>query len=589
METKQSMPAKPRRNECVQIVNRQDYQFVIITVVDGSPRALELRMDRLVWVAVLLIASMVITSCGGTSQSVAPTKAASNITVQTSTPKSVVDQGESIQLAATISGTNSQLVTWSITEGSAGGTISAQGLYTAPAASGSFHIVATSQADTSKTSVVTIAVASVTVSISPSESSVQQNSTKQFTAGISGTVDHRIAWAVSEGASGGSIDGEGLYRAPATTGTFHVVATSVADPSKSAMATATVNQGFKITGSLNHARSMHTATLLKDGRVLITGGVGTDGSNLDSAEIYDPVIGSFSVTSGKMRLARTGHTATLLNDGRVLIAGGFLDSTVNTIYASAELFDPVTETFSAVGDLTAGRSDHTATLLADGRVLMVGGGIGSTQGTAEFYNPDTQAFVPSGAEPWAVDHAYGHSATRLANGKVLIAGGVDSSDFVLGFAEIFDPANGKFSNTTPVRRYYHTATLLKDARVLITGGSDGNFLMASAQLYDPANGTLSATGSLASKLWHATANLLGDGRVLIAGGKTPGDCGGTTDECGPTTALAEIYDPGTGTFLSSVNMNVSRAGHTATTLQDGRVLITGGVTPDGTTDSAELY
>jgi WD40 repeat protein len=124
------------------------------------------------------------------------------------------------------------------------------------------------------------------------------------------------------------------------------------------------------TGSLNLARSNHTATLLSDGKVLIVGGMGNSGA-LTSAELYDPVAGTFSAATGSLNTARYNHTATLLSDGKVLIAGG--NDNGGAVIASAELYDPTTQTFSAVGDLNTVRNYHTATLLSDGKVLIAGG------------------------------------------------------------------------------------------------------------------------------------------------------------------------------------------------------------------------
>jgi len=127
---------------------------------------------------------------------------------------------------------------------------------------------------------------------------------------------------------------------------------------------------FDNTGSLNTARDSHTATLLSNGKVLVAGGVG--GAYLTSAELYDPASGTWTAT-GSLNTARGQHTATLLPDGKVLVAGGTLNSNGNNSLASAELYDPVSGTWTATGSLTTARFVHTATLLPNGKVLVAAG------------------------------------------------------------------------------------------------------------------------------------------------------------------------------------------------------------------------
>jgi hypothetical protein len=294
---------------------------------------------------------------------------------------------------------------------------------------------------------------------------------------------------------------------------------------------------FTATGSMSSARSDHTATLLSDGRVLLAGGTGSDGSGawspLKSAELYDPKTGTFSPT-GSMSSFSWDRTATLLSDGRVLIAGG------NS--GSAELYDPSTGTFSPTGSMSSGRWGHTATLLSDGRVLIAGG------------LPD-----------WSP----------------------------LASAELYDPKTGAFSATASMNaaRYGHTATLLSDGRVLIAGSDPGGdpddnlAYSASADMCDPKTGAFSPTGSMTTARGGHTASLLSDGRVLIAGGDVKKSGLGYKS----TTASAELYDPKTGTFSSAGSMSSGRYGHTASLLSDGRVLITGGVKDQSILASAEVY
>ena len=150
------------------------------------------------------------------------------------------------------------------------------------------------------------------------------------------------------------------------------------------------------TGNLNVGRAAHTATLLRDGRVLVAGGWGTTGY-LASAEIYDPATGAWSLT-GSMSESRENHTATLLQDGRVLVAGGFNRSPGDTYLIGAEIYDPASGAWSAAADMDNQRSQHTATLLPSGNVLVVGGKSSATGylSAAVIYSPSADIWIGVG-------------------------------------------------------------------------------------------------------------------------------------------------------------------------------------------------
>ena len=349
---------------------------------------------------------------------------------------------------------------------------------------------------------------------------------------------------------------------------------------------------FSHTGSMSVQRERHTATLLQDGRVLVAGGgygCCDDFTDLSSAELYDPATGTFSPT-GSMTETLSGHIATLLKDGRVLMVGG--DST-------AEIYDPRVGKFTATASLVESMDIvSTATPLHDGRVLVTGYDESQDANSqewqytplAELYDPSTGSFRVTGGP---IDGCLGDSATPLDDGRVLLVDCDDGGDGDgSAQAELYDPATGSFAITGAMTkaRTYPDATLLADGRVLITGGcssiSDGlQPLLASAEIYSPATGTFSATGDMIEARHGHTATLLRSGKVLIAGGVGNGD--------EPNLDSAELFDPATGRFSPTLwRMVTDRRGDTATLLQDGRVLIAGGEGGDNLPpqlSSAEIY
>src|SRR6266550_4844245 len=294
-------------------------------------------------------------------------------------------------------------------------------------------------------------------------------------------------------------------------------------------------------------------------------------SNLDG--------GTWTVT-GDLNTARYLHTATLLPNGIVLVAGG-LDSNFSVL-ASAELYDPATGTWTATGSLNTARTSHTATLMSNGTVLIAGGRSIEALASAELYDPATGTWTPTGSLNTARES---HTAALLSNGMVLVAGGYDSMTHVLASAELYDPVSGSwtFTGNLNTARTVKNATFLTNGMVLVAAGSTNSGILASAELYDPVSGSWTLTGSLNNGRSANTATLLPNGMVLVAGG----------DDItfpSPPIASAELYDPETSTWSVTGNLNTARELHSATLLTSGMVLAAGGFDSNfDVSASAELY
>jgi Kelch motif/Galactose oxidase, central domain len=335
-------------------------------------------------------------------------------------------------------------------------------------------------------------------------------------------------------------------------------------------------------GTLTESRSWHSATLLRDGRVLVIGGASPGDIPATMGELWDPLTGVFE-PAGTLNTPRLRHSATRLNDGRVLVVGGH-DQT--GIFDSAELWDPASRAFSVVGSLAMGRESHTATLLSDGRVLVIGGSTGgpASLDSAELFDPVTESFSPAGT---LADARFWHSATLLPDDRVLVVGGCcDPSD--LASAEVWDPASMSFSPTGSMAeaRSGARATLLLDGRVLVAGGVTGPpwawVRSMSTEAWSPDSGSFAPVGSLAAARGFFAATRLPDGRVLITGG---------ADDASQPIGTAEVSNPDGSSFAVVGSLIQARSEHTETLLPDGQVLLVGG---NGASDtvvlgSAELF
>jgi len=341
---------------------------------------------------------------------------------------------------------------------------------------------------------------------------------------------------------------------------------------------------FTPTGNLTTQRTGHTATLLTSGNVLIAGGSAIlAGSPVwASAELYDPLTSTFTLNGG-MTTPRAGHTATLLPDGKVLIAGGYSSQemgSLGNLLARAELYDPSTNSFTVTGTMTRPRQGHTATLLNTGKVLITGGesSVPSViESSAELYDPLTGTFAATGS---MAATRTAHVAALLPNGGVFIEGGgiCDAQPN----PELYDPVSGLFTLTGPSAYTPDlsavSASLLPNGDVLaiLNVGCD---ILSGAEVYDSAKGTFAAAPGMTVSRGYNTATLLPEGRVLIAGRDWAHDGGS-----------GELYDPVTRAFTAVDGSPGREEGHSATLLPDGSVLLAGGwVCCGSTVSTAAIY
>ena len=329
----------------------------------------------------------------------------------------------------------------------------------------------------------------------------------------------------------------------------------------------------------------HTATLLKDGRVLIAGGTDVHGVATADCELFDPKANRW-IRAGNMISARAAHAATLLADGNVLVTGGQTGLSIFPIQvlASAEIYHPATNSWTAVAAMHAVRRMHSSIRLHDGRVLVVGGtnvAPGSPlpaaqQEQAELYDllRDRWSLAGAGLLPLS-----GEATTLMTDGTVLVTGGSTETGFATTGAELFDPPTNQWHATTwpmATPRYGHTATLLPDGKVLLMGGyttksqPSGGFvypaseLLMTSEMFDLRGNTWVAVGFSGIPRFEHSATLLRNGTVLVVGSAYA------------STADSQIFDPKNTEQWVSTGMRMNRYLHTATVLADGRVLVAGG-------------
>lgn len=353
------------------------------------------------------------------------------------------------------------------------------------------------------------------------------------------------------------------------------------------------------TASLHEEIAQAAASVLADGRLLLTGGYRVDCSvncTDPGSEIYDPAHDSWSTTAS-MSTIRDYAGAVTLSDGRVLVAGG-VDPTSSSLYlASAQIYDPTSQIWTTAASMNFAREGPTLLLLHDGRVL-VSGGIGPISGSSihstpggpncgtagcptqvnalEIYDPVSNTWTNIGDLPTP---CYGYALTVLPSGMVLLTGGSTNTGTGPIYGNyLLDPTTLKWTPVAPMNdpRFYHTATLMATGDVLVAGGYDSSGAgPTSAEIYDPAANTWTPTAS--GMTWHvgASAALLTDGRVLVHGFST-GCCGG------PAITAQHADSGGSSTGVDAFSTVPGPPGSVKATAGGGAATVTwSAATPDG--------
>ncbi|HWR34399.1 MAG TPA: kelch repeat-containing protein [Clostridia bacterium] len=461
-------------------------------------------------VPALVAFSLLITACGGSGGgSSNPQPSPISISISPQNASALV--ASPLTFSATVSGAANAAATFIVVEGTTGGQITSTGSYIAPATPGTYHVRAISAADSTRTADAVVTVRDYARTI-------------QRTPDPSDGYDYHTATLLQDG-SVLVVGGKGIAY------------TSV---HRNAERYISSENRFVAAAALNTARMEHAAALLPNGKVLVSGGKNFSPLATDfdfafiSSELYNPAAAQF-VAGPSMKVPRRRHVFTLLKDGRVLVTGGIqLWGSGFGASPSVEIYDSTNNQFVSANPMSTGRWRHTATLLPDGRVLIVGGRDNNCElncpvyslKSAELFDPVTGQFTATGSLQIS---RFDHTATLLPDGRVLILGGETTENIgqtdQINTGEVWDPATGQFTTFGSMThgRSLHTITLLNNGKYLVAGGNNWNGAPSvTTEIFDATNGTSIAGPDMNDYRIRHTATRLVSGEVLIVGGFNSG-------------------------------------------------------------------
>jgi hypothetical protein len=343
--------------------------------------------------------------------------------------------------------------------------------------------------------------------------------------------------------------------------------------------------GWSVDTPMAEARSYAQGVRLVTGEVLIVGGMGREDGVVmrRRAELFDPLAGATTVLQD-VRVGRMWHTVTTLRDDRVLIAGGV--ERVGDGYGTlglVDIFDPHTRSWTSAAQLGQPRSDHAATLLRDGRVLVAGGHVGAQPlSSVEIYDPARDTWFRAAPLPKT---RWSFSMTTLRDGRVLVAGGFEEPGLQSDTSLYYDPRSDRWSDGPHLlaERANHTTLVLRNGTLLLIGGQRVG--ASSAERYDEELGLFVSAGTLVQPRMFAQAAERSDGSVILVGGiLRPGSGDGFVPN-----AFAERWDPATNEWSAIDAAPTARAAGAAVATGDAICIFGGSARDDIPVSAVECF